>query len=156
MRRLVGVSLALLIAAQAHADPTVPQIGTLHRQREDTQRLREQQRGIEGERAPEPVARAPVAARSEPVDQRRGMIIGVALLGAAGVSGLVTLTLLFDRSGAPADTDTTTLDTAIALTGTATAVSGLLGLMLVVSNRPVRVGPTVTPRSVGLAISGNL
>jgi hypothetical protein len=156
MRRLVGVSLALLVAAHAHADPAAPQIGTLHRQREDAERLRQLQGGLEQPR-PEPIgaARAPANA-TNPVDQRGGVMIGVTLLGVAGVSGLVTLTLLAGRSSAAPDGDTSSLDTAIVLTGTVTAVSGVIGLVLVVSNRSVRVGPTVSPKSVGLAISGTL
>jgi hypothetical protein len=35
-------------------------------------------------------------------------------------------------------------------------VSGVIGRTFVLSNRSVRVGPIVAPKSVGLAISGNL
>src|SRR6185503_8005874 len=93
MRRLVGVSVALLLAAHAHADPAAPQIGTLHRQREDAERLREQQRGLEQGR-PEPTAAPrPLPKPTDVGDHRGGVMIGVGLLGIAGVSGLVTLTL---------------------------------------------------------------
>ncbi len=59
MRALVATGLALLAAVHGdvvYADPSTPQISPRQGQREDSQRLREQLRGLDRETQPEPVA----------------------------------------------------------------------------------------------------
>lgn len=129
------------------ADPTVPQINPLHGEREDAQRIGEQQRGLAGE----PMAPAPAPVEPKPApagDGRRAFGPGVLLIELAGVSALVTLPLVVFDS--PARSDAT-----LVLLGT-TVVTGAVGIALVVSNRPVQVAPTVTSRAVGLSISGRM
>lgn len=160
MRWLLGVGLALLVAGHGgvvHADPGTPQLSPLRRQREDTQRLREQQHVLERERAPAPVAAAAPASSDKLLlaPARRGTnFTGVALLGLAGVTGLLTLSLLAADSSATSEDSS--LGAWTAIFGATTAVTGLAGLVLVVSGRSVQVAPTATPKTVGLAISGRM
>jgi hypothetical protein len=131
MRRVlvVGVSLAFVVSASPHrvcADPTTPQISPIHLQREDAQRLRDQQRGLDGEppvvtpaprvpgapAAPAPGTPAPVvvdptaagAPRKPPpvpeVHSGRGQrTAGIVLVGVAGLSALISVPLLIAGSG---------------------------------------------------------
>jgi len=148
MRPTLGSGLAVvavLHGSTAWADPSTPQLSPIHRQREDAQRLREQQRGLDRDRpAAAMLTRpselpAPRAITGSPV--MRG--VGFALLALAGVSALLAL-----ETSDSGDTSSAWLATS--------ALSGLTGLVLVVSNRSVQVAPAVTSRGVGLSIMGAL
>jgi len=141
-----GAWLAAL-PGPVRADPAVPQISPLHGQREDAQRIGEQQRELDGERAPAPLPIPVADARPAVPDPPRGSNAGALLIELAGISALVTVPLVaFDSSRS---------DAALVVLG-ATVVTGAVGVALVLSNRSVQVAPTVTPRAVGLAISGRL
>lgn len=81
----------------AGADPSAPQVNPIHLQREDAQRVREQQRDLDHElpipaaAAPAPVP-APQAASTVPASGGPNThAIGVVLLGVAGASALGAL-----------------------------------------------------------------
>src|ERR1043165_5209958 len=96
MRQLlrVGLAAAAVSSAPVAADPATPQLSPLHRQREDAQRLHEQQRDLEQSQPavpPPAVNRAPAAPAGEVRHTTRNA--GLVLLGVAGISGLVALPL---------------------------------------------------------------
>jgi hypothetical protein len=158
-----GLALALALAATGRvssADPATPQLSPLHRQREDAQRLTEQQRGLE---APAPAAPQPAAALTSPLPTRsaarnttRGT--GFVLLGIAGVSAIVAVPLLV-ASSIKTDSEDSSLepiDTLSKLLIATSVLAGLAGVVLLASDRKVQVSPAVSPRAVGIAISGRL
>ncbi len=79
------------------------------------------------------------------------MLAGVVLLCVAGASAVTTVALY-----AAAPNGAFAYDTAKTIGITTTAVSGIVGLSLVVAARRVQVAPTWGPKTAGLAISGRL
>jgi hypothetical protein len=179
MRRVlvVGVSLAFVAPHRVCADPTTPQISPIHLQREDAQRLRDQQRGLDGEPpaapapgAPVPGAPAPTAAgapRKPPpvpeVHSGRGQRTGgIVLVGIAGVSALISVPLLIAGSG-PDDGDPsfksvhdgwTTAGEVFLVTA---LVTGVIGISLIATSKSsVQLVPVATPNSAGVAIRARL
>jgi hypothetical protein len=163
MRAALGLGLTLVLAARAHAvcaDPTAPQVSPQHLQREDARVIEDQQRGLDREApkgAPQATPAPPPALTATTVVTNRAMVAtGGALLGVAALSALTALTLL------PLDTTVTgddqgKYDTLLKVFAATAAVSGLAGIVFLVSSRStVQVAPAVTPRSVGLAITGRL
>src|ERR1044071_651533 len=160
MRRLLGTGVAVLIAhGDVRADPSAPQVTPLPARREDAQRLREQLRGLEGVRVPAAVTlpsagaaatMAPGAASTEPTPTNK---VAVALLTIAGVAGISTLGLVIAASPGSNGSDYDTVEAALGVTA---AVTGALGLFTLIKSQgqSVQVAPTVTPKAVGLAISG--
>jgi hypothetical protein len=163
MQRSLAAGLALVIAAHAggvRADPGAPQVDPIHLQREDAQRVREQQRELD--RAPRaatavPVPRPPIAA--DPPAHHDMRPVGVVLLGVAGVSAITTVSFAFAAAIPGPRQDTYETGEAIFLV--TTAVAGLAGIVLIATGRSsssssFQLGPTATSTSVGLAISGRL
>jgi hypothetical protein len=165
MRWLLGTGLAVLIAhGDVCADPSAPQVTPAPGRREDAQRLREQLRGLE--RVPAPAAVAlpsaaaaattmPGAASAEP-DPGNGTANKIAwgLLAVAAASGIATLTLISTTSqDSPNRSSYDSAETALSITAVAT---GSLGFLILARSASVKVSPTVTPKAVGLAISGRL
>ena len=160
MRWLLGTGLAVLIAhGDVRADPNAPQVTPLPGRREDAQRLREQLRGLERVPVPAAVTLPSTAAAAtvpgastEPTPTNK---VAVALLTIAGVSGLSTLGLVIASSPGSNGSDYDTVEAALGVTA---AVTGALGLFTLIKsqNQSVQVAPTVTPKAVGLAISGRL
>ncbi len=148
MQRILGVSLAAAIAAHAaaaSADPSTPQISPVHRHREDAQRLTEEQRGLGRDRPADstPVRAPPPTSSSSAATGNVMRGFGVAFLGVAGVSALVALSSSND------DTERSALVVTSALTGVA-------GIVLIVSSRSLLVAPTVTSRAVGISLVGRI
>jgi len=155
MRALVASGLAVLAVYTqvVHADPRTPQINPEHSRREDTQRLREQQRELDREAplppivAAAPPSSAPPHAAVVEHDEKLASA-GRVLLVVAGISAVATAALYAPQLG-DARSDSSSADTAAVVT-LATGLTGLL--FLLVSHAP-RVTPTVTPKVVGLAIA---
>lgn len=151
MRQLLRVGLAVLAVSSGPvaADPATPQLSPLHRQREDAQRLQDQQRDIEHA---QPAVAAPAANRAPaaPAGDTRHTTrnAGLVLLGVAGLSGLISLPLRGSD-----DSSDNTLSDLLLVTAAITATGGIV---LVLSDRAVRVAPTVTARSVGVTLMGRL
>lgn len=149
--------MAWLVAAQgAYADPGAPQLGPLRRQREDAQRMREQQRTLESERG-QSAALAPVPARSSALlipERNPRRTAGQVLLLVSAVSATASA-VAFTLSVDPLDDDSSDTDWAIGLLATS-AVTGVIGFSLVLSGRAVQVAPAVTPNAVGFALTGRL
>jgi hypothetical protein len=161
MRWLVASGLIVLIAHGAvRADPSAPQVGPLPGHREDAQRLREQLRGLDGVPLPSvsiPPAGAaattvPGAASPDPPDSSSHKV-AVALLTVAGVTGVATLGFVIGGSSGPSSSTYDDVETVLGVTAGVTAA---LGLFTLVRSQSVQVAPTVTPKAVGLAISGRL
>lgn len=163
MRRSLGADLAAAVAIAAcgggtvAADPSVPQLSPLHRQREDAQRLIEQHRGHDqppssatatGTRTPA----TPQASGGGGRHTTRG--VGLALLGVAGLSAIIALPLLtVDNPGSDGQSSDDSLGKLLLASG---ALTGALGLVLVLSDRSVAVTPTVSPGGAGIAITGRM
>jgi hypothetical protein len=160
MRQLLCVGLvAAAISGGAAADPATPQLSPLHRQREDAQRLHEQQRDLERQA---PAAASPPATNRPPADAAAGVTTrhttrtaGLVLLGVAGLSAVVALPLRSSDStmpgvGASAENSISDL---LLVTAAITATGGIV---LLLSDRTIRVGPTVTARSVGISLMGRI
>ena len=150
MRQLlrVGLAAAAVSSGPVAADPATPQLSPLHRQREDAQRLHEQQRDLEQAQpaaAPAAANRAPAAPAGEVRHTTRNA--GLVLLGVAGISGLVALPLSAS-DGVNGDLSTLLLVTA--------AITATGGIVLVLSDRSLRVAPAVTARSVGITLMGRI
>lgn len=165
MRWLLATALALAAARGAQADPTVPQVSPQPARREDAQRLREQLRGVD-RAAPAPPEVVPVtttsaapgappaASSTGETTTRPGLrTAGIALLAIAGASALTTISLIASTPSDPATASD--YDTAKVAFGLATGVAATAGFILLAHSK-VQVAPTVTPRAVGLAISGRL
>jgi hypothetical protein len=161
MRWLVGGTTVLLLTGPggAHADPGAPLLSPLRRQREDAQRLHEQQRESQHERPPQaaPAPAPPPGPDSAVPARHESRSAGVALLGIAGVSGVLALSLFIGDAGAesaPGESGSS-LGTWSSVFGATAAVSGFAGLVLVLSHRSgsaVQVAPAVGPRAAGLTI----
>jgi hypothetical protein len=164
MRRALGVGLAFALAAptvpmrSAGADPSAPQVNPIHLQREDAQRVREQQRDLDHE-LPAPAAAAPAPVPAAVPDVSGGPnthAIGVVLLGVAGASALGALPVVL-APDLPEDSSIHTLEVALLVTA---AITGITGIALIASHRSsrstVQLAPTATPTSVGLALVGRL
>jgi hypothetical protein len=185
MRRVlvVGVSLAFVVPASAHrvcADPTTPQISPIHLQREDAQRLRDQQRGLDGEPpvatpSPGTPAAAPVSTGPDPasasrtpppmpeVHNRRGRRTGgIVLVGIAGASALIAVPFLVAGSGADdSDPDFKSVHEGWTTTGevflVTALVAGVVGITLIsTSKSSVQLVPVATSNSAGVAIRARL
>jgi len=162
MRQLQRCSLALAVAlavagsaAAAFADPGAPQISPLHRQREDAQRLTEQQRGLE---SPPPAAQpaAQSAPAPAPTPRRRSLRgVGFALLGLAGLSAAIGLPLLVADRTLPGQSESMygTATKALLATG---LIAGLGGVVLLSIDSSVRVSPVVSSSGAGIAIMGRM
>jgi len=178
MRRVlvVGVSLAFVVPAhRVCADPTTPQISPIHLQREDAQRLHDQQRGLDSAAPAAAVPpRTPVAAAA-PVDPDPGAprtpppvpeyhsgrgqrTAGIVLVGVAGVSALISVPLLI-AGAEPDDGDpnfksvhdgwTTTGEVFLVTALTA----GVIGIALIATSKSsVQLVPTATSSSAGVAV----
>jgi hypothetical protein len=164
MRRLLATALALGAARGAQADPAAPQISPQPARHEDAQRLREQLRGLDrGTPAPPAVpllttGSAPTgspAASTADAPVRPGFrIAGIVLLSIAGASAITTVGLFAGTPNDPAEA--ASYDTPKLAFGLTTLVAGVAGFVLLGQSRSVQVAPTVTPKAVGLAISGRL
>jgi hypothetical protein len=148
----VGLAVVAVSSGSAAADPATPQLSPLHRQREDAQRLHDQQRDLEQAQpalAPQAVDRAS-AAPAAPVGETRHTTrnAGLVLLGVAGVSAIVALPLR-----ASDDSVDTNVSDLLLVTAAITATGGIV---LVLSDRSLRVAPTVTARSVGVTLMGRI
>jgi hypothetical protein len=156
----IGLALALALAASGRAssaDPAPPRLSPLHRQREDAKRLTEQQRALA---APAPQA-PPAAVSSDPTNtstRHTTRATGVVLLGIAGVSAVVALPLLVAANvgDAPDDGSFAPVDTLSKLFVATSVVAGLGGILFLATDRKVQVSPAVSPRAVGIAITGRL
>jgi hypothetical protein len=149
------------------ADPTTPQISPLHRQREDAQRLTEEQRGLdrtqpaghlaEGVDKERPPASTPQAAATPSFTggghTTRGA--GLALLGVAGLSAVIALPLLALDTPLSGDSQSTYDSLAKILLATS-AITGITGIVFLAVDRRVQVTPTVSSSAVGIAIMGRM
>jgi hypothetical protein len=143
-------TLAVLVAWHgAHADPAAPPLSPAQGRREDAQRLREQLRDLEREQPP--AAAAPAAPGPPAGAPSTSRVVGVVLLCIAGASAVTTVALY-----AASSSDAGAYGTAKTIGLTMTSVTGALGLSVVLASRPVQVGPSVGPKTAGLAISGRL
>jgi hypothetical protein len=161
MRQLLGVGLAVAVAASGApvaADPAAPQISPLHRQREDAQRLTEQQRSLERPLSIDP-ASTPEPNQPLPVPSggtrhtTRGA--GLVLLGVAGLSALVGLPLRAFDSPVPGESESATASLSDLLLVTS-ALTATAGVVLLLSDRTVSVAPTVSSSAVGVTIMGRM
>jgi hypothetical protein len=179
VRRALGFGLALVIAAHVvvRADPAAPQVAPIHLEREDAQRLREQQRGLDAQSgavapgaapgsavdAPGPLVGRPVPApaAAQVASVRGEHITGGVLLGISGVSAVVAVGYLtasvtsagFDSQGQKIDNN----DGSIAVGFLVVAVAaGITGVVLVTRRPTVLLTPTATASSVGLSLTGRL
>src|SRR4051812_2455901 len=139
MRQLLRAGLAVVTVSSAPvaADPATPQLSPLHRQREDAQRLHDQQRDLEQAQpavAAPAVVPAPAAAAGETRHTRRSA--GLALLGVAAASILIAIPARVSDDGLANNLSDLLLLTA--------AVSATGGIVLVLSDRSVRLAPAVT------------
>jgi len=158
MRTLAALCLAVWAAhgGAAQADPAAPQVNPAHDRREDTQRLREQLRSLE--RAPAADGLTAPAAPPVLVEQPRSRGVTLAaqiMLGAAALTGLGAIALYATAPSDPAD-DSGVLEVARPVLAATTVLVGIGGIAVLVAGRPVQIAPTVTPRAVGLAITGRL
>jgi len=174
-RWLVALGLGIAVAGQASAAPgqasTAPatvrpgpppvepvQLDPIHLRREDAQRLASQQPAFDDDttRAARPREPLPPPTVTDPNETARSLRRGgTVLLGVAGVTALASVPFLIldtPLSGTNQDTYDTW---AKGLLITA-AASGLVGTVLIVSNRAMQVAPMVSSRSVGLSITGRL
>jgi hypothetical protein len=159
MRRALGIGLAFAIAGHpglVRADPSAPQVSPIHLQREDAQRVREQQRELDDDR-PAPAA-APVPLPPISPDLPSGhdtRAAGMVSLGIAGVSALVAVPFA-SAAATPSDTQGT-YDTAAKILLATAGVAGIVGVVMILTSRPaVQLAPTATATSVGLAITGRI
>jgi hypothetical protein len=142
-------TLAVLAAWHgAHADPAAPPLSPLQGRREDAQRLREQLRDLERDHPPPAAAPAAPGPAAAPSTSRT---VGVVLLCIAGISAVTTVALY-----AASSSDAGAYGTAKTIGLTTTSITGALGLSVMLASRPVQVGPSVGPKTAGLAISGRL
>lgn len=160
MRQLLCVGLAVGLTGfggRAAADPAAPQISPLHRQREDAQRLTEQQRGLESparrEAVSAPAANPPPAVPSGGT-RHTTRNAGLVLIGIAGVSAIIALPLRLDTSS-PGESASASQGLSDLLL-VASAITATGGIVLVLSDRSVAVAPAVTLRGVGVTIMGQL
>jgi len=179
MRRAlaVGLSVAFVAAANPHpvgADPSVPQVNPIHLQREDAQRLRDQQRGLDDAApVPAPAASAPgasgapvgAARQAPPVPEvhsgRAQKAVGVVLVGVGALSALISLPLLVASSGTSSDPAIQSVndsyDTAGKVFLVTALVAGITGVVLIsTSKASVQLVPVATSSSAGLAIMGRM
>ena len=181
MRRVLGFGLALATAVTpggtraVYADPVAPQVAPIHLQREDAQRLRDAQRGLDGPNdappVPAPAALPPLATPEVPppppprgttemTSVRAEHITGGLLIGLAGATALVSLGYLaasavpsYDVNGQKVEND----DGSIGLVFLVVSVTaGITGTILLTRQPKLRVTPVATPTSVGLALTGRL
>jgi hypothetical protein len=149
MRQLLRVGLAVVAVSSGPvaADPATPQLSPLHRQREDARRLHDEQRDLEQAQpavAPPAVNPAPPAPAGDTRHTTRNA--GLVLLGVAGVSAIVALPFRTSAAG----------DSVSDLLLVTAAISATGGIVLVLSDRSLRVAPTVTARSVGVTLMGRI
>ena len=166
--------MAFVAAANAHAvraDPTAPQVNPIHLQREDAQRLRDQQRVLDGDA---PVAPAPIAP-STPVGEarkppptpevhsgraQRGT--GIVLVGVGALSAVIAVPFLLASSSVPSDDPTIkslhdSYDTTGKVFLVTALVAGITGIALIATSKSsVQLVPVATPSSAGLAIMGRM
>ena len=155
---LAALAALVLGGGAAIADPAAPQLSPLPGHREDAQRLRDQLRELDREPGPKAAAvtaTAPLPTTpAEPVAGSSGSKVGgVVLLSVAAASGIATLGLLASASPGPNGSNYDTAETVLGITA---AASATLGVLLLIKSQQVQVAPTVTPRAIGLAISGRL
>jgi hypothetical protein len=150
-----GLAAVAVSGAPVAADPATPQLSPLHRQREDAQRLRDEQRELDRPQPSAPSAPAKGPAPPAPSGGTRHTTrnAGLVLLGIAGLSTVVALPLrTFDG---PDDDGGTATSTSNLLLVTA-AITATGGLVLVLSDRSLSVAPAVTARSVGVTLMGRI
>jgi hypothetical protein len=161
MRQLLRVGLVAAVVAPGApvaADPATPQISPLHRQREDAQRLTEQQRSLE--RA-QPADAASALMANKPPRERSGVTrhttrgAGLVLLAVGGVSAIVALPLRAFDTPAPrgGQTDSALLSDLLLVTSALTATAGIV---LVLSDRTVSVAPALSSSAVGVTVMGRM
>jgi hypothetical protein len=125
----------------------------LHRQREDAQRLDEEQRDLDrrapGAVSPPATNRPPAASSGTTRHTTRNA--GLVLLGVAALSGVVALPLRSSDSTNAGDDST--VSNLLLVTAAVTATGGIV---LVLSDRSLSVAPTVTARSVGISLMGRI
>lgn len=147
----------MMAGRSAIADPTTPQLSPIHLQREDAQRVADQQRTLDRDNPP-PTTMPGAQLASEPAKpamlNRSKRNAGLAFLGIAGISAVVSIPLLAtDESsvgGAAAHNFATiTIATAVA--------ASVIGIVLYSSSRvPMQIAPSLTPRSAGVSLFGRL
>jgi len=156
--RLLGVGLVIasvgssVLPAGARADPTTPQISPIHLQREDAQRVHEQQRDLDRHPPSLGVPIKPDQALPAPDANRQSRrAAGIVLLVAGGVAALSSIPFLTD--GAP---DNEAVGGALLATAAIAGVAGFVVLELGRSNTAVVLAPRATPSSLGLTLVGRL
>jgi hypothetical protein len=155
----IGLALALVATGGVSAaDPATPQLNPLHRQREDAKRLTEHQRGLEtAVRAPAAAAlSSPLVTPSSTRHTTRGT--GMVLLGIAGASAIIAVPLLIAGSvqGDSDGSGAQPVDTLSKVFVATSLIAGFGGVLFLATDRTVQVSPTVSPRAVGVAITGRL
>lgn len=152
----IGLAVALALAAwrPVLADPATPQLSPLHRQREDAQRLTEQQRNLDPVEPVDP-ATAPTPGMLSTRTRHTTRGAGLALLGVGGVATVLSLPLFAADTSGSGESDGTyaTLAKVFLATG---LVSAVAGIGLLAADRQVQVAPTVSPKAIGLAIMGRI
>lgn len=147
----------MIAARAASADPTTPQLSPIHLQREDAQRVADQQRALDRENPP-PATLPGSQLASDPAKttaiNRSKRNAGLAFLGLAGIAAVVSIPLLATddatvTGSAAHDFATVTITTAVA--------ASVIGIVLYSSSRvPMQIAPTLTPRSAGVSLFGRL
>jgi len=169
--------VAFVAAAHPHtgrADPSAPQVNPIHLQREDAQRLRDQQRALDGDAPAVPAPVAPVApatpvgeARKPPPvpevhDGRTRRATGIVLVGVGALSTLISIPFLVanspDDSSDPAIKNLNdSYDTTGKVFLVIGLVAGITGITLIATSKSsVQLVPVATPSSAGLAIMGRM
>lgn len=159
-----------------HADPNAPQIGPLHLQREDAQRLRPQQRTFDQEPSTTPVVTvAPEPPPPQPISgyDRALRNTGLVFLGGAGVIALSSLPFFADSgSTSSSSSDGQDIGTVLVVFAAAAGITGFVLLAASTSGSSssgttsnVRTGsriprvqlvPMASTSTVGLALTGSL
>ncbi|HEY0193505.1 MAG TPA: hypothetical protein VGC42_20450 [Kofleriaceae bacterium] len=159
MRRVLGAGLAVLLATQTlRADPAVPQLDAAHLQREDAQRIDQQQRRVAADAAPDEALIAPPPEPSE----RSGRITGFVLLGVGATAGVLSAAL-FAADSLDDSQQHPSRNTIAALLGVSAATAVVAGVAFLVtgshrarrSQHAVQVAPSASPRAIGLTATGN-
>jgi hypothetical protein len=143
MRLLPAMMTVTIVARSASAEPP-PDVDPIHAQREDAQRLAEQQRNVQLEPPPS-TAIAPPSPVETTTTNKTMRTVGILIVGLAGATGLVAL---------PTAVSSDDSISQVVLAGA--AVTGAIGAIIVYRSRSVTVVPAVTSTAIGLSVAGRL
>jgi len=148
----------VIAAHTVHADPATPQLDSAHLQREDAQRMDEQQRRVDPGTQVQDTEPKPAPAR--PPDRSNTRTTGFVLLG-VGATAAVLSTSFFAASALDETEEHPTRNTIAALIGVSAATAMVAGVALIITGRKsrpdprtVQLVPVASPETVGLVAAG--